>query len=316
MERLRLNFSGLSIERLLAFQSVVEAGSMAIAAKRDPSKQGQLSRQIRELQGALGVELFRKEGRSLRLTESGVQLAALTNAYFASLADLSSENGDPRSLKLGAAESVIRWLLIPRLAEISNAAEGAIDFESARTDEVVAKLENGQLDIGIVRSDATRSSLRVLPFATMRYALVVPRSLLPGKSAAGIHDVQSLPFVFIAGDGQMVRRLGLVLEQNNLRAKSATRVQSISLAIEAAKVLHAAVIVPTAAAAGFPAEDFTQAELKGIELLDRSLSVATAKRSEQLSGRSKRFAQRLSRLFERENAVSPVAAGAAFPVPN
>ena len=44
-----------------------------------------------------------------------------------------------------------------------------------------------------------------VPDSPLRYTLMVPRSELAGKSAAGIKNVRVLPFVMLSGDGLFVR---------------------------------------------------------------------------------------------------------------
>ena len=51
---------GLSLERLASFLAVVDARGIARAAPGQPVRQSQLSRQIGELERALGVALFER----------------------------------------------------------------------------------------------------------------------------------------------------------------------------------------------------------------------------------------------------------------
>ena len=65
---------GLSIERLESFLAIAEAGGIAKAAPGNPSRQSQLSRQLREVQAALGVRLVAPAVRGVALTAEGVRL--------------------------------------------------------------------------------------------------------------------------------------------------------------------------------------------------------------------------------------------------
>lgn len=293
-----LSLSGLSIERLNSFCQIVEAGSVVAAAGRNPTKQSQFSRQIRDLERALGVKLFVREGKRLKLTADGVKLSALTNAYFNALREISGANqGAHHPLKLGAAESVIRWLLVPRFTEVVSAAGGPVEMQNHRTSEVVSHLENGQLDLGIIRADARSDALELLPFPVLRYVLMVPRALLPEKSAAGILSVGLLPFVSITGDGQFVRTATKVIEASRLPLNVLSKVESFSLAVEASKVLGAATFVPSEAESEFPTDRFTAVTLEGMDALDRKLAVAFSRKTTELNTRAKQFAVRLSRTF-------------------
>ncbi|MDB4929161.1 MAG: transcriptional regulator, LysR family, partial [Myxococcaceae bacterium] len=68
---------GLSVERIEAFLAVADAGGIAKAAPGNPSRQSQLSRQLREVSAALGFEVMAREGRGMALTEGGARVRAL-----------------------------------------------------------------------------------------------------------------------------------------------------------------------------------------------------------------------------------------------
>jgi DNA-binding transcriptional LysR family regulator len=294
-----ISLAGLSIDRLRSFCQIVEAGSAALAAKRNAVLPGQLSRQIKDLERSLGTKLFLRDGKYLKLTPGGVKLAALTNAYFGALRELKeSEGQESKPVTLAAGESIVRWLLLPRLPEVLVASGGAVDVGTHRTPAIIDRLESGQLDVGIVRADAGSDALERLPFPTLRYMLMVPRSELPEKSAAGIQAVGVLPFVMLTGDGQFVGNVERVAKVNGLKLQIRARVESFSLALEAAKVLNAAVFVPTQAEKEFPVERFTPVTLNAIREMDRPLVVAFGRKTAELNTRARRFALRLSRAYE------------------
>lgn len=289
--------TGISIERLASFCEIVNAGSIVAASRESGVAQGQYSRQIRDLERALETKLFEKEGRSLRLTKDGMKLAALTRAYFTGLADMTGHEGTMRPLKMGAAESIMRWVLVPRYQEVLTAVGGRLDVENHRTNRIIELVLNGDLDLGVVRSDAVTDDLEATPFPPLRYTLMVPRCVLPDKSATGIRSVRELPLVLIDGDGRFVRSVTRLLAQNELPTKIVGRVESFSLAVELAKVMSAATIVPKQAAREFAADLFAAVELEGLERLDRELAVVVSKQTAELNTKTRRAATRLGRMF-------------------
>ena len=189
-------------------------------------------------------------------------------------------------------------MLLPRFPEVLAASGGPVDVGTFRTASIVDRLESGQLDVGIARADAGGDGLERLAFPTLRYVLMVPRSVLPDKSAAGIHAVGVLPFVMLTGDGQFVSNVERVAKANELNLQIRARVETFSLAVEAAKVLSAAVFVPTQAEKEFPVEQFTPVALDAMRELDRPLAVVFDRKTAELNTRARRFAVRLSRAFE------------------
>ena len=79
------SLAGISIERLQTLCAVVETGSIAAAAGPDPNRQSQFSRQLKELEKALGTNLFDRVGKTLKPNEQGRRVALASQTFFASL---------------------------------------------------------------------------------------------------------------------------------------------------------------------------------------------------------------------------------------
>ena len=63
------SLTGLSLDRLNSFLQVAEARGLARAAPGDPVRQSQLSRQLKELENALGQVLFDRSSRGFELID-------------------------------------------------------------------------------------------------------------------------------------------------------------------------------------------------------------------------------------------------------
>lgn len=110
------------MERLASFCAVADAGSIARVADKDPTRQSLISRQIRELETFFGVELVRRKGRGLELTEAGRELAAVGRENFKGLADFAARcAGAPWTVRMVASNSVAYWLVLPRLKRLEKA---------------------------------------------------------------------------------------------------------------------------------------------------------------------------------------------------
>src|SRR5574344_2229036 len=107
------------IERihLQIVQQVEKQGSLTAAAGVLHLSQSALSHSMRKLEQQLGTEIWRREGRSLQLTQAGQYLLAVANRVLPQL-DLAEERlrqfaqGERGSLRIGMeCHPCYQWLL-------------------------------------------------------------------------------------------------------------------------------------------------------------------------------------------------------------
>ncbi|MGE0411658.1 MAG: LysR family transcriptional regulator [Verrucomicrobiales bacterium] len=171
--------SGFSMERLASFCAVADAGSIARVADKDPTRQSLISRQIRELETFFGVELVRRKGRGLELTEAGRELAAVGRENFKGLADFAARcEGAPWTVRMVASNSVAYWLVLPRLKRLEKACP-KIRFEiyHEQTREIVTTTREGTYDIAFVHEDALDSGWKKTVLGSVGHSVLVPKSL-------------------------------------------------------------------------------------------------------------------------------------------
>src|SRR5688572_3052813 len=80
---------GLSLDRLRSFSEIVAAGGISAAAGKDPNRQSQLSRQLKELERYFGVELLVRGRGRLKLTPAGSELHRIVGQAFGALEKFS-----------------------------------------------------------------------------------------------------------------------------------------------------------------------------------------------------------------------------------
>ncbi|MFZ7090215.1 LysR family transcriptional regulator [Primorskyibacter sp. 2E233] len=108
-----------SLNAFLHFECVARRGSLSRAAEELSVSPSAVSQQIRQLEEQMGVKLFRRQGRALRLTLEGEQLFQASSAAIRMLRDAQAHLGqsrDSRRLNLRVTPSFgVRWLG-PRLS--------------------------------------------------------------------------------------------------------------------------------------------------------------------------------------------------------
>ncbi|KEY60289.1 LysR family transcriptional regulator [Serratia sp. DD3] len=137
---------------LRVFLAVVDAGSLTGASRLLHSSQPTLSRQIAELESLLGITLFERAARGLRLTVSGLSLVALARkmesaAQAISLSALGQNQQLDGCVRLTASEMTSAYILPPILQRFRQNYP-QIQIELLASDNVENLLER-QADIAI-----------------------------------------------------------------------------------------------------------------------------------------------------------------------
>ena len=172
---------GLSFERLQSFCLVAEAGGVTKAAEGDPARQSLFSRQIKELEEFFGLELVRRKGRGVALTGAGERLCALAREQLQALSDFKkAAAGQSVELTVAAGDSVIQWVLLPRLAALREKLPGAsFKILNLPTAEITRRLREGTVDLGLVRAGSVARPLRSGSLGIMDFSLFIPAKLVP-----------------------------------------------------------------------------------------------------------------------------------------
>src|ERR1043166_278596 len=176
---------GFSIERLHSFLKVASAGGIVRAVGSDPVRQSQFCRQIKELEEFFGVTLLMRSGKNLKLTAAGEQLARAGREAFHALADFRSISAnEPVTFTLGAGDSLIQWLVLPRIGALRREFPNVtFRVRNLRSRDVVAGLRDLRVDFGLVRREVVTKPIASAPLGVADYALFVPRNLLPRAAA-------------------------------------------------------------------------------------------------------------------------------------
>ena len=211
-----LQDGGLSLERLHTLSLMAEARGITEAAQGDTNRQSQFSRQISELEAFFGVELLNRTSRPRRLTAAGQELAQVARQSLAAMDDFRRRaGGQTARLVVGAGDSLIQWLLLPRLERLQVALpKASFVFKNLTTTSTIQGLQNGSIDLGIVRLDALPENMEVAWKLKYQHHLFRPSALCAelGKTA-GLDALAKLPLAVMEGSGdlrQSVEQLALV----------------------------------------------------------------------------------------------------------
>jgi DNA-binding transcriptional LysR family regulator len=159
----------MELRHLRYFVAVAGEENVSRAALKLHVSQPALSRQIRDLEDELGVELFERSAKSVSLTEAGRVLwdeaeAILKRVDGAIEATRTAARGGVGELHVGYAPSPTARLLPTALRAFQSAAPGVrVLLHDLSTEEMLARLRDGGLQLAILVKPE-RAMLRGLKF--------------------------------------------------------------------------------------------------------------------------------------------------------
>ena len=193
----------MDIRTYAGFFAAAELANITLAAQRLNITQSALSRQIRTLEESLGLRLFEKSGRNIRLTAAGEALLSRINGVLVADRDLRSFAGDLARgqsglLKIGACSQLIERYM-PAFLHHWRLANPGIDvrLEDGGGPELAEKLQAGTVHLTI----SAAPNAPVEPFETVRLgtlgflAVAKPEFLAEASQPIEITDLLEGPIL-------------------------------------------------------------------------------------------------------------------------
>jgi DNA-binding transcriptional LysR family regulator len=263
--------NGFSLDRIATLCGVIDAGSIAAAAGPSPSRQSQFSRQIKELEEAVGGKLFERVGKTLRPTPLGQQLARMSRIFFGAVADLASQEAEkPGLLNVGGGEGLLRWLFVPSMSALRGLSPPIhCRVRSLRSAEVIQELELGRIDVGLVRKSAVPENHSTETIGTFEFVFAVPRQLLRSRTGEEVYEGKPIPFAELMGDGQLATTAREISMEAGIQLNRVIQAETLSLLLAAVEHGDAAAFLPTVAAANLPSDRFAVLRFKDMNRLSR-----------------------------------------------
>lgn len=183
----------LTLKQLRYFEALARHGHFGRAADACAISQPALSMQIKELEAELGLALFERGARQVRLTGFGEEFAQRARAILRSideLADLAraSQDGLARRLRIGVIPTVAPYLLPAIIGDLTRLHAGIdISVRETLTPRLIHELGDGRLDMAIVALPVSEPAFAEVALFSEEFLLVRPSAdagkPVPGREA-------------------------------------------------------------------------------------------------------------------------------------
>ena len=185
------------------YLAVVREGNISAAAEALHVSQPALSRQIKDLEEELGVTLFERGSRRIRLTEEGMILRRRAEEMVRLMQMTQSEISQAHSsltgeVHIGAGESLAFHHLSRIAGEIHKEhPDVRFTITSGDTADLLDQLDNGLVDIALIFTDYDHSQYQGirLPNDDRLGLLMRKDSPLAEKAAVSASDLKGIPLI-------------------------------------------------------------------------------------------------------------------------
>lgn len=172
----------MTYSQLRAFHYVALAGGFSRAAETLNQSQPSVSDQVRKLEEAYDVLLFRREKRQVHLTEAGRGLFRITHRFFEAEVDIRDFLSQNRAVPTGEIRIVVDSAVhITRaIGSFRDAYPNIkVSLWSGNTENVLSRLRNYEAEIGIVGNLGDAKDLDRIELGETPIIAIAAKGLIP-----------------------------------------------------------------------------------------------------------------------------------------
>jgi molybdate transport repressor ModE-like protein len=180
--------------------AVAHTGSIQAAAREVAISASAIDRQLLQLEEELGVPLFEREPRGMRMTAAGEVVLALAQRWRTdlnrTLSDIKQLQGVHQGqVRLAAMDSHANGLLPAFIAAVAQQHPGIVlEVEIATPDEAVRRLHEGEADVAIAFNVKPQRDLHLVWSAELPLGCVVAaRHALAARATLTLREVAAWP---------------------------------------------------------------------------------------------------------------------------
>lgn len=201
-------------KEIFTFTAVARWRSVRGAAERLNISASALSRQIRILEGDLGVQLFTRHSNGVEVTEQGDQLLQYVQGMIALETKLREEMSAATGVRqlhvrLGVAECISKEMTRRLRSDFVNLKKDVrLDAIVGGTDHLVALLVEGRLDAVVAFNMTTDERIRVVEVFEVQVGLVCAQGLIANPpTSIALADCLTWPLCLPSEDLSIYPRL-------------------------------------------------------------------------------------------------------------
>jgi LysR family transcriptional regulator, benzoate and cis,cis-muconate-responsive activator of ben and cat genes len=192
----------MEFRQLQYFLGVANELHFSKAAEKLFIAQPALSRQIQALEESLGVLLFERDKRNVKLTPAGEYLREEATQILSQLENISNRtqlihHGEEGELRIGHPGSAIYSVIPPLLSQLRSVfPQIKANLSEILEDDLFGFLKNYQIDVGFIREPFVDIQLNTKVLMKESFALVLPENhWITSENFVSLAQIKNEPFV-------------------------------------------------------------------------------------------------------------------------
>ncbi len=191
----------MKLRHLKCFMVLSEELHFSKAAEKLYIGQPPLSRTIKELENELGVKLFDRNKRNVKLTPCGEFLKAEGSKLFSNIENIKTQlkiidEGKSGQLKIGYVGAAMHSILPDLLINLREKMDITTILYEMNNDDQIQAIKSEQIDIGFLRSAPHTNELSIIPILKETFSLILPLNHpLANHKKINIKDLAKEPFI-------------------------------------------------------------------------------------------------------------------------
>ncbi|MFT6904678.1 MAG: DNA-binding transcriptional LysR family regulator [Oleiphilaceae bacterium] len=189
-----------TLRHLQIFLAVAKDESISSAADALSMSPSATSAALQEFESRYDMKLFDRSAKRLQLNSYGRELRAKAQGLLAHAQAFDQElqlRPELKELNVGASYTIGNYLAMKYLAAyLENFPDRKVDISVGNTPQIVSKVLNFEVDIGLIEAEINHSDLDIQPWQEDRMSLFcLPEHPLAGKTKLSDKDLLSCKWI-------------------------------------------------------------------------------------------------------------------------
>lgn len=228
----------MDITQLRSVVAIAALGNLSRAAQSLHLSQPAVSAHVRQLEEELGLTLFERHARGMRLTPEGERIHAHALAAVAAMAAIKDEAGAisgrlSGTLTIGTISGSVplRLAAFLKLAR-ERAPDVEISLVQSTSGKVLRGVLDGSLDAGFVEGEAEGADLRRALLTHVEYVVAYPAPWQERLERAGKNGIFTLPWIGTPEDCSLHRLTAALFASHGQRFRPTVRTDQEALLLD------------------------------------------------------------------------------------